>query len=191
MLWTHFGICGPAALDLSRHWLRAALEGRSTRVTASFRPGRTFEEIDAEWMALADSRPRLQLATALAGFVPAAMADALLTALALDHGTILARLSRDARRRIVRALHEWPIAVADSRGYNYAEVTAGGVPLDEIDPSTMESRICPGLYLVGEVVDVDGRLGGFNFQWAWSSARVAARACARRSAQAGGGRAAR
>jgi len=69
-----------------------------------------------------------------------------------------------------------PLAVRDSRGYAYAEVTAGGIPLDEIDPATMESRCCPGLYLVGEILDVDGRLGGFNFQWAWSSAWVAGQA---------------
>ena len=67
----------------------------------------------------------------------------------------------------------------DSRGYNYAEVTAGGVPLDEIDSRTMQSRVRPGLYLVGEILDVDGRLGGFNFQWAWSSAWVAGQAMAR------------
>jgi len=67
-----------------------------------------------------------------------------------------------------------PLAVTGDRGYNFAEVTAGGVPLDEIDPATMASRVCPGLSLVGEILDVDGRIGGFNFQWAWSSARVAA-----------------
>jgi predicted flavoprotein YhiN len=68
--------------------------------------------------------------------------------------------------------------VRDSRGYNFAEVTAGGVPLEEVDLRTMESRRCPGLYLVGEILDVDGRLGGFNFQWAWSSGFVAAQALA-------------
>ena len=67
-----------------------------------------------------------------------------------------------------------------SRGYTHAEATAGGVALDEVDPATMQSRRTPGLYLVGEILDVDGRLGGFNFQWAWSSARVAAEALARR-----------
>ena len=66
------------------------------------------------------------------------------------------------------------------RGYNYAEATAGGVTLDEIDPATMASRSCPGLYLVGEILDVDGRIGGFNFQWAWSTAHVAGRALAHR-----------
>jgi len=69
--------------------------------------------------------------------------------------------------------------VRGSRGYQYAEVTAGGVTLDEIDPATLQSRVCPGLYLVGEMLDVDGRLGGFNFQWAWSSGFVAGNAAAR------------
>jgi hypothetical protein len=68
------------------------------------------------------------------------------------------------------------LPVTGCRGYNYAEATAGGVPLDEIDSATMESRVCPGLYLVGEMLDVDGRIGGFNFQWAWSTAYVAGRA---------------
>jgi hypothetical protein len=74
---------------------------------------------------------------------------------------------------------EWNLPISDTRGYNYAEATAGGIDLAEIDPATMESRVCPGLYLVGEVLDVDGRIGGFNFQWAWSSAQVAGRAIAR------------
>ena len=72
------------------------------------------------------------------------------------------------------------LPVVSSRGYNYAEVTAGGVALPEVSPATMESRIVRGLYLVGEILDVDGRIGGFNFQWAWSTARVAATALARR-----------
>ena len=75
-----------------------------------------------------------------------------------------------------------PLEVRDSRGYNYAEVTAGGVPLEEIDPATLQSRICPGLYFAGEILDVDGRLGGFNFQWSWSSAWVAGAAAAARLA---------
>ena len=63
-----------------------------------------------------------------------------------------------------------------SRGYTYAEATAGGIALTEIDAGTMASRVCPGLVCVGEILDVDGRIGGFNFQWAWSSGFVAGRA---------------
>ena len=74
---------------------------------------------------------------------------------------------------------KWPLPVTGCRGYNYAEVTAGGVPLEEIESARMASRVCPDLYLVGEILNVDGRLGGFNFQWAWSSGWVAGRAVAR------------
>lgn len=91
----------------------------------------------------------------------------------------MANLSREDRRTLIKALLEWPLPVAGGRGYNFAEVTAGGVPLEEVDPSTLESRRCSGLYFTGEILDVDGRLGGFNFQWAWSSAWVVASALTR------------
>ena len=68
------------------------------------------------------------------------------------------------------------LPIVGTRGYTFAEATAGGVALTEIDPATMEARVCPRLFLVGEMLDVDGRLGGFNFQWAWSSGFVAGRA---------------
>lgn len=180
MLWTHFGVSGPAALDLSRHVLRARIEGRQPLVTANFRPGETFEQVDAWWTKLAASRPKLSLEHALGEVLPASVAAALVRHVAVDGGLRLAELPRAARRAISHALTEHPLDITDSRGYSYAEATAGGVALDEIDPATMASRRCPSLYLVGEMLDVDGRLGGFNFQWAWSSARTAAEGLAQR-----------
>jgi predicted flavoprotein YhiN len=113
-------------------------------------------------------------------------AAACAAAAGIDGTRTLAHLEREGRRALVRALVERRLDVRDSRGYNYAEVTAGGVPLDEIDPATLASRLCEGLYLVGEILDVDGRLGGFNFQWAWSSGFVAGSAIARRLRRAEG-----
>jgi predicted flavoprotein YhiN len=98
--------------------------------------------------------------------------------LGIDGSVALAHFARDDRRRLVGALVEWPLPVTGSRGYTYAEATAGGVTLSEIDARTMASRVCPGLSLVGEILDVDGRIGGFNFQWAWSSGFVGGRALA-------------
>jgi predicted Rossmann fold flavoprotein len=180
LLWTHFGISGPAALDMSRHWLRAELEEREARLTASFCPGVTFDDVDRRWTALAAERPKASVQSGLATLVPASVAATVLRRLRIDASVTLAHFARHDRRRLAQALVAWPLPVAGSRGYNYAEVTAGGVPLTEIDPATMESRVCPGLFLVGEMLDVDGRIGGFNFQWAWSSAHVAAQALARR-----------
>ena len=114
----------------------------------------------------------------LAASLPDALARAVLRVLQIPADCVLAELTRDDRRRMARALTEWPLPVLDTRGYNFAEVTAGGIPLDEIDPATMESRVCAGLFLVGEILDVDGRIGGFNFQWSWSTGFVAGRALA-------------
>ena len=176
LLWTHFGVSGPVAMNASRHWLRGQFEGRSVAITINFRAGAPFDAVDAEWTALALERPKASLQHALSATVPASVAAALVSALRLDGSRELAHLSRDDRRRLVHALVKWPLPVSGTRGYNYAEVTAGGVALNEINPATMESRVCPGLYLVGEILDVDGRIGGFNFQWAWASGRVAGRA---------------
>jgi predicted Rossmann fold flavoprotein len=178
LLWTHFGISGPLVLNASRHWCRAKLENRNVRVTLNFLPSSTFDAVDRRVTDLTASRPRASIPTLLATFLPAAVANAMVSAVGIDENVGASQLTRSDRRRLVHALVELNLPVFDTRGYNYAEATAGGVELTEIDPSTMESRVCAGLYLVGEVLDVDGRIGGFNFQWAWSSARVAARALA-------------
>jgi predicted Rossmann fold flavoprotein len=178
MLWTHFGISGPVALNASRHWHRARLHGVDVDVVLSVCPGETFETLEQWLLEQEQARPRAMLSTVLATRVPAAVAEAWIARAGTAPDLTLAHLPRDDRRRLVRALLETPLDVRDSRGYNYAEVTAGGIPLDEIDAARMESRVCPRLHLVGEILDVDGRLGGFNFQWAWSSAWVAAQALA-------------
>lgn len=177
LLWTHVGVSGPVALNASRHWHRARLEGRGVEVRLSLCPGETFESLESWLTEQARVRPRALVATALATRLPAAVADAWARAAGVE-GIALAHLPRDARRRLIGPLLASPLAVRDSRGYTVAEVTAGGIPLDEIDPSRMASRRCDGLYLVGEMLDVDGRIGGFNFQWSWSSAWVAGRAIA-------------
>ncbi|MEO8077957.1 MAG: NAD(P)/FAD-dependent oxidoreductase [Acidobacteriota bacterium] len=181
LLWTHFGVSGPVVLDVSRHWLRALLEGHQARMTISFLPDERFETLDARWTSIASTRPRTSVSSALSGLLPVSVARALLDRLRIDGTVSLADFPRANRRRLTHALVASPLPITGSRGYSYAEATAGGVRLDEVDPSTMESRRTAGLYLVGEMLDVDGRLGGFNFQWAWSSAKVAANALAARS----------
>lgn len=175
LLWTHFGVSGPLVLNASRHWARAREEGRRVRLTMNFDPGTTFDDIDRRWIAAATQRPRASVRAALAATAPDAIAVAVLGVLEIPVDRLLADLSREDRRRLAHALTEWPLPVLDTGGYNFAEVTAGGVDLREINPATMASRVCPGLFLVGEILDVDGRIGGFNFQWAWASARAAAR----------------
>jgi predicted Rossmann fold flavoprotein len=177
MLWTHFGISGPIALNASRHWLRAELEGRTISITVNFCAGESFEALERAWVELAAARPRAAVLTTLATMLPASAAAALLRQLDIDGTVALAHFGRDERRRLTHALTSWTLPITGARGYNHAEVTAGGIALTEIDPATMASRVCPGLFLVGEMLDVDGRLGGFNFQWA--TGHVAGAALAR------------
>ena len=178
LLWTHFGASGPVVLNASRHWHRARLEGRAVKVLLNLCPGETFESLETWLREQESTRPRALVTTVLATRLPATVAAAWTRDGDLVEQT-LAHLSRESRRHLIRALLASPLEVCNSRGYNFAEATAGGIPLEEIDPARMESRRCAGLYLVGEMLDVDGRLGGFNFQWAWSSAWVAGRAIAR------------
>jgi hypothetical protein len=147
-------------------------------MTLSFCPEKSFDEIDEQLIVAARTRPRASTSSILADWLPASVADTIVDRLKLA-GTQFSQLPREQRRRLTHALTASPLDVTGTRGYTFAEATAGGVPLEEVDPATLASRRCPDLFLVGEILDVDGRLGGFNFQWAWSSAFVAARAIAR------------
>ena len=122
--------------------------------------------------------PLLGVTRLLSRWVPGAVAEAVARQAGVADTTV-GRLRREERRSLVHGLVSRPLPVVDSRGYDFAEATAGGVPLAEVDTRSMESRRQPGLFLVGEMLDVDGRIGGFNFQWAWSSAWVAAGGLAR------------
>jgi hypothetical protein len=178
LLWTHFGASGPLALNMSRHWHRAHAEGRACDVTVNVCPGDTFESLDGWLRALEQSRPRSRVATIVGARVPNAVAERWVGASGIEPDLTMAHVTRERRHALVRTLRETGLPVRGSRGFAYAEVTAGGIPLDEIDSATMESRLCRNLFFTGEILDVDGRLGGFNFQWAWSSAWVAAQAIA-------------
>ena len=179
LLWTHFGASGPVALNMSRHWHRATSDEQACDVLLNVCPGESFESVDAWLRDQRERRPRARAATVLAARVPAAVAEALVRVAGITEDATLAHLTRAERHALAAALTRTPLPIRGSRGYGYAEVTAGGVSLDEVDPSTLQSRLCDGLFFAGEILDVDGRLGGFNFQWAWSSAWVAGQAAAR------------
>jgi hypothetical protein len=161
MLFTHFGLSGPVVLDISRHWIA----NPGSRLVANFLPGETFESLDR--LLLGNDNPRATIASVLRGRLP----ERLLAFLAPPGP--LSKMPKDVRRNAVRGIVEREIPIARDRGFDYAEVTAGGVPLNEVDVATMASRQCDGLYLCGEILDVDGRIGGYNFQWAWATGRLA------------------
>jgi len=173
LLWTHFGVSGPAPLDLSRHVARAALDQEGTRVELNLFPELDFEAVENKLLEEGRPHPNRTVVRLLRQWFPERLAAAVAELAEVDAGTKWSALGREPRRRLVRALTEQELPVIGDRGYGFAEATAGGVDLAEVDAGTLESRIWPGLFFAGEILDVDGRLGGFNFQWAWSSGFVA------------------
>ena len=179
MLWTHFGVSGPVVLDASRHWVMAQAHGENPELRCGFAPRMSFEALEREWLAIIRDRPRLSARRLLGPRLAERLADALSSSAGIDPSMPAAQMSRTQRRELLHRVLELRLPVVRARGWDFAEVTAGGVPLGEIDYRSMQSRLVPGLYLVGEILDCDGRIGGFNFQWAWSSGFVAGRALAR------------
>lgn len=173
MLLTHFGLSGPAAMDISRHF-RGHFTDKNHQLTANMLPDRTFDSLEAELLEQTRTQPRRTVMQLVQAHFPERLAASLVQhATDLEPGLPLSQLPKDGRRQLVRTLTALPLPVVADRGYEHAEVTAGGVPLSEVNLSTMESRICPGLHLAGEILDVDGRIGGYNFQWAWCTGRLA------------------
>jgi predicted Rossmann fold flavoprotein len=165
MLITHRGLSGPAILQISSYWH----PGESISLDLAPHSDRIF----APLLEPNARRDLASAALALRAVLPARMADRWL---ALNSPTAHApssALSNIALAELERRLHAWHIVPAATEGYAKAEVTAGGVDTASLDARTMQSRIVPGLYFIGEVVDVTGWLGGYNFQWAWASAVAA------------------
>jgi predicted Rossmann fold flavoprotein len=174
-LCTHVGLSGPAILDLSRHWLVARAADPAVIISLNWLPGESAESLDR---LLVEGQRRGALAV-LRDRLPDRLARTLCAqATAPPTGD----LARDARKRLVTLVTATPLEITGDRGFAVAEATAGGVPLTEVRLDSLESRICPGLFFAGEVLDVDGRIGGFNFQWAWASGFVAGRAAAEAAA---------
>ena len=178
LLWTHFGISGPVVMDASRFWTLGHEQGGPVEVYGNFLPGQTQEQAKAWLMEQATDNPRRSLQKTWAQQIPERLAEALCSHVECDPKTATAQLLRKDRDRLLAALTKFTFPVTHDRGWNYAEVTAGGVPLEEINFRTMESKLVPGLYLIGEILDCDGRIGGFNFQWAWATGLLAGRAVA-------------
>jgi predicted Rossmann fold flavoprotein len=168
-LMTHFGISGPAVLDISRHLIAAQYDDPDAYLTANFVPQLKPETLDSDLQ----SNKRDAIGKILTQHLPKRFARTLCNIANLPPTMQAAQLTRKQRQTLLQAVTAQKLPITGHRGYTYAEVTAGGIPLNQIQLKTMESRVCPGLIFCGEICDVDGRIGGYNFQWAWSSGYVA------------------
>jgi predicted Rossmann fold flavoprotein len=170
MLWTHFGLSGPVVMDASRFWVMAHEQGRKAELICQVLPEMTFDSCQ-QW--LLQQPARTTVGKVLSAHLPSRVIEQLCLLSGVLEQQVMGQLSKDARKKLAHVLTQMPLPVLKDRGWNYAEVTAGGVPLSEINYRNMGSRLVEGLHFAGEVLDVDGRIGGFNFQWAWASGKAA------------------
>ncbi len=163
ILFTHRGLSGPAILQVSNYWDPAK------PIKIDLLPGK-----DARALLESNRTNKKRVDNFFAELMPAKVAERMLNQ--NDRAKPLAQMSDREVETSAAALNEWKVRFRETEGYDKAEVTLGGVSTDELSSKTMEARRVPGLYFIGEVVDVTGWLGGYNFQWAWSSAAAAAEA---------------
>jgi len=179
LLFAHFGLTGPVVLDASRV-VSGHSRPQSLSVELDFLPTKKEPAVD-EWLRLETAREgRKQLAAVLAGLLPRGLAETLVAQAGLPADRKAAALPRSERARLVNALKRMRLPVTGTLGFGKAEVTAGGVALAEVDSRTMQSRLVPGLHIAGELLDLDGPIGGYNFQAAWSTGWLAGASAAAR-----------
>ena len=164
MLFTHRGLSGPAMLQISNYWQMGEA------VDIDLLPAENILNILQE---LRQSSPKLQLKTVLSRYLPKKLVE-LWFEQHLLKDQVIAQLSKAELQHLDQFIHHWQFIPNGTEGYRTAEVTMGGIDTDHISSKTMEAKAVPGLYFIGEVLDVTGWLGGYNFQWAWSSAYACA-----------------
>ncbi|MEZ9624873.1 BaiN/RdsA family NAD(P)/FAD-dependent oxidoreductase [Aliivibrio fischeri] len=163
LLFTHRGLSGPSILQISSYWKAGQ------RVTIDLLPN---DDLSEELDKMRESNPNQSIKNSLAKLLPKRVVETLLNKTIFNERS-LKQVNPKEQQELCSLLHKWQVLPNGTEGYRTAEVTLGGVNTDELSSKTMESKKVPGLYFVGEVMDVSGWLGGYNFQWAWSSGYVA------------------
>lgn len=167
-LFTHRGYSGPAVLDLSHLAVRSRLAGTRTELLVR------WSDLDAAaWDERLRERSPRSVGTVVREVLPARLADRLIEECGVAPGCQLAQLARESRKALVERLTAYALPWTGDEGYKKAEVTGGGVALEEVQAATLESRKHPGLFFAGEILDAFGPIGGYNFAWAWATGRAA------------------
>ena len=176
MLFTHFGVSGPLVLSASAHMRRFG--ERRYRLEIDLKPGLDEQKLDKRLLADFAKRPNSDLINALDELLPKKLIGPLVERSGVDPRRKVHDITREQRRQLAVLLKALPVEITGPRPVEEAIVTSGGVTVGEVAPSTMGSKVCPGLYFAGEVLDVDAYTGGFNLQIAWSTGHLAGSAAA-------------
>ncbi len=168
MLFTHFGVSGPVLLSASSYAAKA-LKKEPLTLSIDLKPALSEEQLDARLVREFEGQQNRQFKNSLGGLLPAKLIPVMVDRSGIDPEKRVNEITRQERRQLLSALKDFRLTLTGLRGYNEAIITQGGVSVKEINPATMESKLVPGLFFAGEVLDVDAVTGGFNLQVAWSS----------------------
>lgn len=173
MLFTHFGVSGPIILTLSRRAAKLLAAKAFVELLINLKPALTPEQLDARLLRDFDKFKRKSIKNACVELLPSKLIPVVIDLAFLDENKKVDDITKDERRRLVEILQKLPLTITATRPIDEAIVTSGGVSVKEINPRTMESKIVEGLFIAGEVADVDGNTGGFNLQAAWAMGNAA------------------
>ena len=171
LLWTHLGCSGPTAMNVSRCFSDLASNVNAT-MSVDLLPD-VSREVCEQWLIEAAKESNKSIANVLSQRIPKRLATALIAMVGSTNDVHTAEMSKKVRNGLVDRLKALSVPIDGTRGYPKAEVTAGGVSLNEVNFQDMQSRKLPGLYFAGEILDLDGPIGGYNFQAAWSTGHAA------------------
>lgn len=178
VLFTEDGLSGPAIFQISRNISRAHIEKKKAIVTLDLVPEQSYDEVVAMIYERIGAKPNRTIELLLMGFLHKRVIVPVLKCAEISgmHRTC-DTLEYEEVERLAKVLKGFPFETEGTRGYKYAQVTAGGINVDEVDLETMASLKAPNLYITGEVLDVDGDCGGYNLQWAWATGYIAGMSC--------------
>lgn len=175
MLFTHYGVSGPIVLTLSRAVAKALHQSKDpVTLQLNLKPALTHQQLDRRLVREFEALARKQFKNALDDLLPKMLIPVIIDLSGISPEKPVHQITQQERNKLVSLLHRLPITVTGTRPLAEAIVTNGGVSVKEVDPSTMESKLVPGLYFAGEVLDLDGVTGGYNLQVAWSTGYAAA-----------------
>lgn len=172
MLFTHFGISGPLVISASSYYAKQ-MYGKEVKCQIDLKPALTAEQLDKRILREFEESKNKQFKNALDKLFPAKLVPVMVELSGIDPEKKVNEITKEERKQLVNLIKNWEMTITGTRGFREAIITQGGITVKQVNPSTMESKIIPGLYLAGEMLDIDALTGGFNLQLAWSTGYLA------------------
>ena len=172
MLFTHFGISGPLVISASSYYTKQ-MYGKEVKCRIDLKPALTEEQLDKRILREFEENKNKQFKNSMDKLFPAKLVPLMVELSGIDPDKKVNEVTKEERKKLVSLIKNWEMTITGTRGFREAIITQGGVAVKGVNPSTMESKVIPGLFIAGEMLDIDALTGGFNLQLAWSTGYLA------------------